>query len=170
MREGAKEIFVVTDKLGTPTYNLDFCAGPGAADRSDALRDVSSVVGRQHLSLRGGAEDPRGPRPDRRPADGGHVRLRVIRSASPPFGLARRRCSASRLRRSGSTACAPGTSHSQSTSVPPTPPTSGPRPEHARLVAQAGAHAGTKPCPASAANTGRPGADLPRRQLGAGIN
>ena len=27
VREGAKEIFVVTDKLGTPTYNLDFARG-----------------------------------------------------------------------------------------------------------------------------------------------
>ena len=47
VREGAKEIFVVTDKLGTPTYNLDFARGL-------ARLIESTHTGKYHLSIVGG--------------------------------------------------------------------------------------------------------------------
>ena len=68
VREGAKEIFVVTDKLGTPTYSLDFSGGlarlitstdygtyhlssGGNISRFDVARKILEVLGRTDVKL-----------------------------------------------------------------------------------------------------------------------
>jgi dTDP-4-dehydrorhamnose reductase len=68
LREGAEEIFVVTDKLGTPTYSLDFSRGlswliasphygtyhlssGGNVSRFEVARKILDVLGRTDVKL-----------------------------------------------------------------------------------------------------------------------
>ena len=115
VREGAKEIFVVTDKLGTPTYNLDFARGlarliesthygtyhlssGGNISRFEVARKILDVLARTDVQLTEVTSDSE-----------------IIRRASPPYDLAPRRWSASRRSGSESTACGPGMSPSRNT-------------------------------------------------------